>query len=108
MLDKLTATAGRGRCRAAPSAHTPPEDGQRGQQTEERAGRGGGGVTQVRVAALEGETGNLEETNRFIDEAEETDKHQTSRPADSAAALIRHRRVGMRRHHGVSQEGLSL
>lgn len=39
----------------------PPHDRQRGQQTNHRAGyRGGGGVTQVRVAALEGKTGDLE------------------------------------------------
>lgn len=42
------------------SVDTPPHDHHRGQQTNHRARcRGGGGVTQVRVAALEGKTGNL-------------------------------------------------
>lgn len=42
------------------SVDAPPHDGNGGQQTNHRAHcRGGGGVTQVRVAALEGKTGNL-------------------------------------------------
>lgn len=56
------------------SVDAPPHDGQRGQQTNHRAGcRGGGGVTQVRVAALEGKTGNLEKINTIIDEVEQLD-----------------------------------
>lgn len=44
------------------SVDAPPHDRRRGQQTNHRARcRRGGGVTQIRVAALEGETGNLGE-----------------------------------------------
>lgn len=42
------------------SVDAPPHDRHRGQQTNQRARcRGGGGVTQVGVAALEGKTGHL-------------------------------------------------
>lgn len=52
------------------SVDTPPHGGQRGQQTNHNAGcRGGGGVTKVRVAALESKTGNLEK------DATETSAH---------------------------------
>lgn len=54
------------------SVDAPPHDGQRSQQTNHTAGcRGGGGVTQVRVAALEGKTGNLEKINTVIDDVEQ-------------------------------------
>jgi len=50
--------------RGAPesSVDAPPHDHHRGQQTNHRACCSGrGGVTQVRVAALEGEAGHLED-----------------------------------------------
>ncbi len=51
------------------SVDAPPHDGHRGQQTNHRARcRGGGGVTQVRVAALEGKTGNLEMIDTVTDQ----------------------------------------
>lgn len=51
------------------SVDAPPQDGHRGQQTNHRARcRGGGGVTQVRVAALEGKTGNLEMIDTVTDQ----------------------------------------
>lgn len=52
---------------------TPKHNSQRHQQTNHRAGhRGGGGVTQVRVAAFEGKTGNLEKMNTSTDKLEQT------------------------------------
>ena len=46
---------------AESSVDAPPHDHHRGQQTNHRTHcRSGGGVTQVRIAALEGEAGHLE------------------------------------------------
>lgn len=51
------------------SVDAPPHDSHRRQQTNHRARcRGGGGVTQIRVAALEGKTGNLKKMNAVEDQ----------------------------------------
>lgn len=78
-----------------PSVDAPPHDRQRGQYTNHRACcRGGGGVTQVRVAALEGKTGNLGEhlcqtavlTVRVLHTL--TVRHPTSLPEREAGVVI--------------------